>query len=137
MDYFDLSPSARSAFNQSVWKIARLIPPGKVSTYGQIAAYIPLPPGLNLDPDKYAAFRARWAGSAMAACPSDVPWQRVINAQGKISQRSGAEGQRRMLESEGVAFDQRDRVDLTRFGWQGPDSGWLTANGLLAVPPRA
>ena len=132
MDFFDLPQAARSAFNQSVWKIARQIPPGKVSTYGQIAAYIPPPAGV--DPDKYQAFRARWVGSAMAACPPEVPWQRVINAQGKISQRSGAEGQRRMLEAEGVVFDQRERVDLARFGWQGPDAAWLRDNNLLPAP---
>ena len=134
MDYFELPQAARSAFNQSVWKIARQIPPGKVSTYGQIAVYIPPPAGV--DPDEYAAFRARWVGSSMAACPSDVPWQRVINAQGKISQRSGAEGQRRMLEGEGVIFDQRERVDLARYGWEGPGAGWLHDNNLLPGPDK-
>jgi len=74
----------------------------------------------------------------MAACPSDVPWQRVINAQGKISIRSGSQGvsaaetQRRLLESEGVLFDARDRVNLSQFGWQGPSAEWLRENGFEA-----
>jgi methylated-DNA-protein-cysteine methyltransferase-like protein len=69
----------------------------------------------------YRAFGARWVGGAMAACPEGVPWQRVINAQGKISLRGGSETrQRELLESEGVIFDSRDRVDLQRFGWTGP-----------------
>ncbi|MDO9349360.1 MAG: MGMT family protein [Anaerolineales bacterium] len=72
-----------------VWDIVRQIPAGKVATYGQIAALIPPPGGMPL-PD-YLAFEARWVGGAMAACPPDVPWQRVINAQGKISLRPGAE----------------------------------------------
>lgn len=55
----------------------------------------------------------------MAACPADVPWQRVINAQGKISQRAGSERQRRLLEQEGVAF-VNDKVDLKRYQWPGP-----------------
>lgn len=55
----------------------------------------------------------------MAACPADVPWQRVINAQGKISQRAGFERQRRLLEQEGIAF-VNDKVDLKRYQWPGP-----------------
>jgi methylated-DNA-protein-cysteine methyltransferase-like protein len=61
----------------------------------------------------------------MAACPPDVPWQRVINAQGKISPRPGAQEQRRLLEQEGVIFDAKDRVDLERYGWE--PSGWQPA----------
>jgi methylated-DNA-protein-cysteine methyltransferase-like protein len=58
----------------------------------------------------------------MAACPADVPWQRVINAQGKISVRKGGGSleQRALLEAEGVEFDDRERVDLARYGWPGP-----------------
>ena len=126
----ELPSPARETFFASVWKIARQVPPGKVTTYGQIAGYIPPPPGIL--PDDYRANRARWAGHAMASCPPDVPWQRVINAQGKISAREGAKEQRRLLEAEGVVFDSRDRVDLARFGWQGPSSTWLRENGLLA-----
>jgi methylated-DNA-protein-cysteine methyltransferase-like protein len=56
----------------------------------------------------------------MAACPDGVPWQRVINALGKISERPGAEKQRRLLQAEGVQF-VKDRVDLKRYGWSGLD----------------
>jgi methylated-DNA-protein-cysteine methyltransferase related protein len=44
----------------------------------------------------------------------------VVNAQGKISPRPGAEEQRTLLEAEGVVFDAKDRIDLSRFGWH-PD----------------
>src|ERR1035437_4188545 len=74
-----------TAFKSMVWKIARLVPKGKEATYGQIAALIPAPEGAA--PEEYQAARARWAGQAMAECPPDVPWQRVINAQGMISPR--------------------------------------------------
>lgn len=66
----------------------------------------------------YHAFGARWVGGAMAACPDDVPWQRVINAQGRISKRPGADKQRKLLQAEGVAFI-RDRVDMRIYGWDG------------------
>ncbi len=130
MSQFVSPPNLRS-FNALVWEIARQIPAGRVATYGQIAGLIP-PPG-GMDPKSYLAFGARWVGGAMAACPDDVPWQRVINAQGKISQRPGAEKQRELLEQEGVEFDERERIDLKQYRWEGPDAGWMKANG-LALP---
>jgi methylated-DNA-protein-cysteine methyltransferase-like protein len=57
-------------------------------------------------------------GGAMAACPDDVPWQRVVNSQGKISERAGAERQRKLLEEEGIIF-VKDRIDLKKYGWHG------------------
>ncbi len=64
-------------------------------------------------------------GYAMAALPegSDVPWQRVINHQGRVSERTqghGKEIQRTLLELEGIQFDDRDRVDLGQVLWTGP-----------------
>jgi methylated-DNA-protein-cysteine methyltransferase-like protein len=109
------SPPNPQAFNQQVWDIARQIPRGKVATYGQIAKMIPPPVGVELE--AYAAFAPRWVGGAMAACPDDVPWQRVINSQGKISERAGAEKQRQLLEAEGILFDAKDRIDLKKYGW--------------------
>ena len=128
-----VSPPNLHEFNALVWEIVRQIPAGKVAAYGQIAGLIP-PPG-GMDPKSYLAFGARWVGGAMAACPNDVPWQRVINAQGKVSPRPGAEHQRQLLEDEGVEFDDRERVDWKRFRWEGPDEAWCKAHGLV-VPDR-
>ncbi len=125
----ELAQPERDAFYEMIWKIVRQIPSGRVATYGQIAALIPPPPGIS--PEDYKAYRARWAGSAMAACPPDVPWQRVINSQGRISERRGAEQQRILLEQEGLVFDGKGRIDLVRFGWAGPSTDWLKANGLI------
>ncbi|MFN2215524.1 MAG: MGMT family protein, partial [Anaerolineales bacterium] len=50
-------------------------------------------------------------------CPDDVPWHRVINSQGKISQRESSILQRAMLEEEGVVFNDHGKVDLRIFGW--------------------
>lgn len=115
------SPPNPVVFNAQVWAIVRQIPSGKVATYGQIAALIAPPEGM--EPKDYKAFGARWVGGAMAACPEGVPWQRVINAQGKISLRRGGGHirQRQLLEAEGVTFDYRERVDLSKFGWAGPE----------------
>jgi methylated-DNA-protein-cysteine methyltransferase-like protein len=110
------SPPDPIIFNNQVWEIVRQIPAGKVATYGQIARMLPPPDGV--EEKAYQAFGPRWVGSAMAKCPEDVPWQRVINSKGEISPRPGAEHQRQLLEEEGVAFNERNRIDLKSFGWQ-------------------
>jgi len=114
-------------FQSLVWELVRRIPRGQVATYGQIALMLPPPPGVEIE--AYRAFGPRWVGGAMANCPDDVPWQRVINSQGKISERPGAERQRILLEEEGVLF-VKDKVDLKKFGWKGPGDG-----GEAAQPP--
>jgi len=48
-----------------------------------------------------------------------VPWQRVVNARGEISlPGASAVRQRKLLESEGVRFGARGRIDLDSFLWQ-------------------
>ncbi len=111
------SPPDQPAFGEQVWKLVRQVPRGKVVTYGQIAQMLPPPVGVDLQ--EYKTFGSRWVGGAMAACPDDVPWQRVINSQGKISERPGAKRQRQMLEEEGIVF-VKDKVDLKVYLWPGP-----------------
>jgi methylated-DNA-protein-cysteine methyltransferase-like protein len=101
---------------ERIYKMVRKIPAGRVTTYGRIAALV-------------GGCTARMVGYAMVALKSgrypDVPWQRVINAQGKISAHGDGIGnaiQRTLLEQEGVVFDAQDRIDFDRFGWFGPES---------------
>ena len=129
MDEFELPYAARAVFYTKAWKIVKQIPAGKVGTYGQIAAMIPAPAGIP--EETYLAYRARWVGNAMSNCPAGVPWQRVVNASGKISLRKGAALQRGLLEAEGVSFTDRQRVDLKIYGWAGPDAEWLEDNKLV------
>lgn len=110
---------------ERIYAVVQQIPPGKVATYGQVATIV-------------GGCTARMVGYAMAALPfgTDVPWQRVINRQGKISLRSGGNGgarQRQLLEEEGVKFDDRGRVDFDKVGWLGPDWEWLEANGFFPL----
>jgi len=125
-----------ASFRAQVYLIVRQVPPGRVTTYGQVAAMIAAPAGV--DPPKYQRIRAQWAGRAMRHAPADVPWQRVINSQGRISLPAASRPaaiQHMRLEAEGIEFDRVGRVDLRRFGWLGPDSAWLTKHGLLPAPP--
>ena len=112
------SPPNPQAYYQQVWELVRQIPRGRVAAYGQVALMLPPPEGVDFE--SYKAFGPRWVGGAMAACPDDVPWQRVINSQGKISERPGAERQRALLEEEGIEF-VKDKVDLKKYGWQRSD----------------
>jgi methylated-DNA-protein-cysteine methyltransferase-like protein len=105
-----MSPD-RSDTWRRIYAVISRIPEGSVATYGQIA--------------RLAGFggHARMVGYALHALPSgsDVPWHRVINAQGKISLRSDGEFaliQRGLLEREGLEFSATGRISLDRFGWK-------------------
>ena len=125
------SPPNPQAYNARVYELVRTIPAGRVATYGQIARLIA--PVEGMDVGAYLRLSPRWVGGAMAACPDDVPWQRVINSQGKISPRPGfgVMVQRKLLEEEAVTFDAHERVDLKRYGWE-PDAAWLREHGFVA-----
>ena len=96
---------------QKIHQIISLIPSGKVATYGQIAEIV-------------GRCTARMVGYATSAIPhdSDIPWQRVINYRGGISQRSCGSGgllQQKLLEAEGIVFNQNGRTDLKHYRWKG------------------
>ena len=91
------------------------IPHGRLATYGQIAELI-------------GAFGcARQVGWALRrlTLPSDVPWHRVVNAQGRISMSLSREGsdwmQRELLIAEGIPVDASGRLPLRQFLWR-PDA---------------
>ena len=69
--------------------------------------------------EEYRLYGSRWVGGALAACPDDVPWQRVLNAQGKISKRPDAGRQKALLITEGVVFI-KDQLSLAEYQWAGP-----------------
>jgi methylated-DNA-protein-cysteine methyltransferase-like protein len=97
-------------FHAQVAAAVRRVPAGRVTTYGDVASVLGSPRV------------ARQVGWALASLPAetDVPWHRVINAQGLISHRGDvlrAEEQRRRLEAEGVVFDPSGVVDLALLRW--------------------
>ncbi len=100
--------SASNTFFSRVYALVRKIPRGRVVTYGQIARALGAPHG------------ARTVGWAMRACGDDIPWHRIVNAQGKISVRptNGYYEQRARLKEEGVRFDLDGRIDLKKYGWK-------------------
>ena len=99
---------------ERIYALVRRIPRGRVATYGQIAALAGTPG------------RARQVGYALAALPAGnrVPWQRVVNAQGRISPRGDGAGaghdllQKVMLRREGVRFGKTGAIALAVFQWR-------------------
>jgi methylated-DNA-protein-cysteine methyltransferase related protein len=104
-------------FYQQVYDLVAQIPRGRVMTYGQIAVILGKPTA------------ARAVGYGLHQSPPGVhlPWQRVINAQGKISPRGAGDKlhepslQRILLEEEGVSFDAQGRIDLRHYLWEHED----------------
>lgn len=93
-------------YRERVYAIVRRIPPGRVMTYGQIAELL----GEGYTP--------RTVGFVMHSSPDGTPWHRVINAQGATSTGRLVlphDKQQRLLEQEGVVFNDKGRCDLQQF----------------------
>ena len=96
------------AYRERVFRIVRMIPSGRVMTYGQIAELL----GEGYTP--------RTVGFVMHSSDDKTPWHRVINAQGATSTRGLVlphDKQQRMLEAEGVVFNERGRCSLQQYLW--------------------
>ncbi len=99
-----------SALYERIYAVVRRVPRGKVATYGQIAVVAGLPR------------HARHVGFALRALPegSKLPWHRILNARGEVSERAVPgvdELQRELLEDEGIEFSAAGRIDLDRYRW--------------------
>ena len=93
-------------YRERVYSIVRRIPRGRVMTYGQIAELLG------------EGYTARTVGFAMHSSPDGTPWHRVINAQGATSTGRLVlphDKQQRLLEQEGVAFNEKNRCDLQAY----------------------
>ena len=103
---------AATGFMAAVWALARRVPAGRATTYGTLADA------------HYGAVRggppvrrgARGVGQAMARCPDDVPWWRVVHADGRMKGTAGADEQRARLAEEGVPLTADGRVDWASAG---------------------
>ncbi len=92
-------------FREQVYRLVQQIPPGRVAAYSDVAAALGHPQ------------LARQVGFALSGLPvsrqDEVPWQRVINAQGKVSGRNDsyrAVLQEQMLQDEGLVFTPSGKV---------------------------
>ena len=93
---------------EKIYTVVSSIPSGLVMTYSQVALYS-------------GATNPRLVGNALFRLNENhrnIPWQRVVNSRGKISARRHEQmkNQKNLLESEGVCFDENDRIDLDIYG---------------------
>ena len=89
-------------FRQQVYEITKLIPKGRVSTYGAVARAVGYPN------------HSRQVGQAMGGCPKDVPAHRVISSTGKLSVPSFKE----RLEKENITVQDNWKVqDFKTLFW--------------------
>lgn len=100
-------------FFEEVYRVVKMIPRGKVATYGQIAKLIGQPR------------KAKIVGWALHSNPYEgiVPCHRVVNRDGRLSGAfafGGMEQQRKLLEAEGIVFNEDGTVDLGKYLWN-PD----------------
>ena len=97
---------------QKVYAIVRMIPEGRVTTYGEIASMLGNPR------------LSRAVGYALHGSPDDpgLPCHRVVNRFGGLSrafEQGGVNEQRQLLEEEGVPFTKEGNVDLQQVMWTG------------------
>jgi methylated-DNA-protein-cysteine methyltransferase-like protein len=95
-------------FKQQVYDLVGRIPPGKVMTYGQIAAICG------------AAWAAWEVGQLAHFGPTGLPWQRVVNKQGGLARGyvpDGLEGQKRALEADGISVSNEYQVNVNALLW--------------------
>lgn len=122
----------RMNFYEQVYAVVRRIPAGQVTSYGRIASMLGRP---------NAARAVGYALNALKDLDEEnlpagvipVPWQRVINAQGRISivnREVGAEQQAALLRAEGVEVSDDLRIDLARYLWAGLH--WAELDELLS-----
>ena len=89
----------KNGFFQQVYDIVAQVPKGQALSYGQIAQMLGRPRA------------ARMVGWAMRRCPEELPWHRVVKADGSIAGGGQSELRRALLEGEGVPFLPDGRVD--------------------------
>lgn len=95
-------------FKERVYALVATIPPGRLMTYGQLAA---------LCGEPHAAWEV---GQIAHNGPTDLPWQRVVNKQGGLAvgwPNGGQAAHRAVLEAEGVEVGEDFRVDIARLQW--------------------
>ncbi len=93
-------------FQTLVLAVVRLVPPGKVMSYGQVAAYMGAP---------RAARQVGWALHAMKDTP-ELPWWRIVNNAGLISIKNGQHDVKKiqadLLRSEGIEVSEQLTLDM-------------------------
>jgi methylated-DNA-protein-cysteine methyltransferase-like protein len=115
-------PQDDPSYRERAYELVLRIPPGRLMSYGLVAKVL----GIGYD--------ARAIGNIMYATPDDgrnIPWHRVLNAQGRCSTAgltSPPDLQQRLLEGEGIVFNDKGICDLEKYLWSPPEYEAETSN---------
>ena len=90
-----------SQFKAAVYEMVRLVPKGRVTTYGAIAKVVGFPN------------HSRHVGNAMGVCPKEVPAHRVVASCGILR----VEAFRIRLENEGIEIKNNRIQDFKNLFW--------------------
>lgn len=112
---------------RKIWEQAALVPEGQVASYGQIAKLAGLP-----------RRAARMVGRALGAAPREMnlPWHRVVNAQGRIAIPPGTvryQQQHELLEREGIEVKD-GQLNMDQYRWDPSLDELLWGPGMLLDP---
>lgn len=117
-----------SNFYEQVYDVVRRIPYGQVTSYGRIANMLGSPNAARAVGYALRALKDKKENSEYAS----VPWQRVVNSQGRISivnREFGAQQQARLLREEGVIVSEDLQIDLDIYLWSGLH--WFEVDDIL------
>jgi methylated-DNA-protein-cysteine methyltransferase-like protein len=108
-------PQDEPSYRELAYQLVLRIPSGRVMSYGLVARVLG------------AGYDARAVGNIMHATPDDgrhIPWHRVINSQGGCSTAgltTPPDLQQRLLEAEGIVFNEKGRCEITKYLWMPPE----------------
>jgi methylated-DNA-protein-cysteine methyltransferase-like protein len=99
-----------SPFKEKVIEIIRLVPHGKVVSYGQVAVYAGVP---------RAAREVGWILNGTEGQHIDLPWWRVVNNKGYLSIRGASSNdkslQKKLLEAEGIEISDEFELEIEKY----------------------
>ena len=98
-------------FFQQVYEVTRLIPKGRVTTYGAIARYLGSPQSSRM---------VGWALNNCHSLPDFIPAHRVINRNGLLTGKIHFDGptvMQQLLENEGIKVEDDQVIDFDKLFW--------------------
>jgi methylated-DNA-protein-cysteine methyltransferase-like protein len=99
------------SFFQSVYEVARLIPYGRVTSYGAIASFLG---------SKGSSRMVGWAMNATHHLPENIPAHRVVNRNGLLTGKhhfGGSQTMQELLESEGITVEDNQIQNFANYFW--------------------
>lgn len=99
------------SFFEKVYEVVKLIPEGRITSYGAIAAYLAA---------KGSARMVGWAMNSSHLLPENIPAHRVVNRNGLLTGKhhfGGSNTMKELLESEGLIIENDQIINFSEKFW--------------------